>query len=231
MKRIFVLFVIALFFAACPAQHEVTQVGNPNLDETQDVTQITNPPGPLTETEGLTQVGSPTTLPGGGGEGLGGAGGGSETEAALVTKALLVQFPKWAGTNFDVMFNVSDMKAIINSSIPECSSIMASFKINEDGSVETIEPGCQVKGRPDEVNSDLKVIGSDGTTLATLAKVTMDTPKMMKNAKDAAPAKQFMDKKYQNWPKAPSDETPDKPPIPYNEVPGMDKKSKVVAPK
>lgn len=172
MKRSLVLFVVALFFAACPAQHEVTQVGNPNLDETQDVTQITNPPGPLTETtKGVTQVGSPTTLPGGE-EG--------EIKAVQDTKANLGPLSNWASLGFSAMIDGSNWTALIDSSVQGCVISKAVFPINfnDDGSIET-QPdpntGCKIKGKPDEEGGGLILVGSDGKTVVTLNKVTKAT--------------------------------------------------------
>ncbi len=230
MKKIFVLFVVAMFFAACPAS-EVTKVGNPNLDETQDVTQITNPPGPLTETEGVTQIGNPNTTPSGG-EGLGGGEAG-EIKAVQDTKANLGPLSNWASLGFSAMIDGSNWTAFIDSSVQGCviSKGVFPIKFNDDGSIET-QPdpntGCKIKGKPDEEGGGLMLVGSDEKTVVTLNKVTMASPEMMKNAKDASPAKKFIDPKFKDLiPKTPSNEKTDSDKQ-FQETPNVDQKSKVL---
>lgn len=187
MKRALAIFIVALFFAACQA-HEVTKVGNPNLDETQDVTQIGSPTTLPGGSEEVTQIGSPTTTPG-------------TTEAALATKALLQKVAKWEGGPFSSFFNVADMRVTITSSDPNYPSTESFFKITDDGSVETelTSGGYRLTGVPDEEDSGLKIVESNGNTLVSLVKATTPSPETMKNAKDTSPTEQL--KKYKNLPK------------------------------
>jgi hypothetical protein len=182
MKKIFALCVVALFFAACPAQHEVTQIGNPNLDETQDVTQVTNPPGPLTETEDVTQVGSPTTRPGGteevtqiGSPTTHPDGGGEVVSGGEWTKPkfgdVVAKFPWWSSLNCKVVFTEDRRVEIIT---PGCMSLASPYKVREDGSTIESEPdrksGCRIKGSIDEETGEARidVVRSDGTVICSM---------------------------------------------------------------